>query len=140
MGYFQKQSFRRRNLQLSLGILALAPLLSGLLGLKGIYNPLFAECEGADIFLDSNLRFLNGMSMGISLAVYAIIPVIEKEKLALRIVCAAIFLGGLARLLSIHTFGFPGFPLTTFMIIELVSPPILVYWQNSIAEPPNAVV
>jgi hypothetical protein len=132
--------FRRRGLQACLGVLAFAPLLSGILGLKGIYNPLFSGFKGTDMVLDSNLRFLNGMSIALSVSVYVIIPIIEKEKLALRIICGAIFLGGLARLLSIYELGFPELPLPVFMMIELLSPPILIYWQNSLAKPPDAAI
>jgi hypothetical protein len=131
-----RNDLSKKSLQISIGLLALAPLVSGIAGLKGIYNPLFSRDLPVDKILDSNLRFLNGVSIGLSLAVYAVIPNIEKEVLAFRIICAAIFLGGLGRLLSISELGIPSLPFPILVVIELLSPPILVCWQYSICATP----
>lgn len=116
-----------------IGILAAAPLISGIAGLSGIFNPLFFQALPKNLFLDSNLRFLNGMSVAVALSFYFLIPVIEKETFACRILSLAIFLGGVGRILSIMALGMPAPPLFIFMVIEIFSPVLIVYWQNKIA-------
>ena len=96
-----KKMASRKALQSVISILALAPLLSGIIGLSGIYNPMFFDNLPVNLILDSNLRFLNAMSVAVALSFYFIIPVIEKETFACRIVCCAIFLGGIGRVISI---------------------------------------
>lgn len=109
-----KKITHRKVLQSVIGILAVAPLLSGIIGLSGIYNPLFAERLPVNLVLDSNLRFLSAMSIAVALSFYFIIPVIEKETFACRITCCAIFLGGVGRLISIYDLGIAPIPLLFF--------------------------
>jgi len=123
----------RKALQWVIGILATAPLVSGMVGLTGIFNPMFLENLPENTLLDSNLRFLNAMAVGIALSFYAIIPVIEKQTFALRILCASIFCGGLGRILSILSMGMPAVPFIVFLCIELISPVILIFWQKKVS-------
>ncbi|MCE7059452.1 DUF4345 domain-containing protein [Dyadobacter sp. CY343] len=123
----------KRALQIVIAILAAAPLVSGILGLAGIYNPLFSETLPADLVLDSNLRFLNAVSVAVAIAFYCILPVIEKETFACRVICSAILLGGLARLISIYELGIPPFFISASLILELLSPILIMYWQRRIA-------
>ena len=123
----------KKTLQYVIGILALAPLLSGLIGLSGIFNPLFFEELPVNLFLDSNLRFLNAMCIAVALSFYFILPVIEKETFACRIICFAIFMGGIGRLISIYDLGIPAFPLLIFAAFELIFPPLIIYWQKQLA-------
>jgi len=125
----------RKVLQITMGVLATAPLLSGIIGLAGIYNPLFFENLPLNLILDSNLRFLNAMSVAVALSFYFIIPVIEKETFACRIICCTIFLGGIGRLISIYDLGFPPFPLLVFLFLELSGPILIMYWQQQLAAP-----
>lgn len=128
-----KKNTNRRALQVVMGVLAIVPLLSGLIGLSGIYNPLFSERLPQNLILDSNLRFLNAMSVAVAVSFYFIIPVIEKEKLACRIVCCSIFLGGVGRLISFYDLGASFFPLLFILILEMACPIIIMYWQQQIA-------
>jgi len=123
----------RKILQYMIAVLALAPLLSGIAGLAGIYNPIFLENLPENLILDSNLRFLNGMSIAVALAFYFLIPVIEKETFACRIICFAIFAGGIGRLISIFALGNPPAFILTFLVIELSCPLLIIYWQKHIA-------
>lgn len=123
----------RKVLQYLIGILAAAPLLSGIIGLAGIYNPLFAGRLPINLILDSNLRFLNAMSIAVALSFYFIIPVIEKETFACRVICCSIFMGGIGRLISIYDLGKPPLPLLVFLTLELSSPILIMYWQQQIA-------
>ena len=128
-----KKATHRKALQIVMGILAVAPLLSGLLGLLGIYNPLFSEKLPENLVLDSNLRFLNAMSIAVALSFYFIIPVIEKETFACRVICCSIFLGGVGRLISFYDFGTIPLPLLLTLILELICPIVIMYWQWQVA-------
>jgi hypothetical protein len=123
----------RRILQIVIGLLATAPLLTGLLGMTGIDNPIYSSHPLSDnVLLDSNLRYLNGFSVGIALALYYIIPYIESHTLLLRAICGIIFLGAAGRILSVAFLGLPPLPMPVFVLIEIMAPPILVVWQNNI--------
>jgi hypothetical protein len=128
-----KKDVSRKALQYFIGFLAAAPLVSGIVGLSGIFNPLFFEHLPANLLLDSNLRFLNAMSVGVALSFYFLIPVIEKETFTCRILCATIFLAGIGRLISIVDLGIPPIPLLVFLALELTGPILIVFWQNRIA-------
>ena len=125
----------KKALQAVIGILAVAPLVSGLIGLSGIRNPLFTEALPADLVLDSNLRFLNAMSVAVAVSFYCVIPVIEKETFAFRVVCGAVWLGGIGRLISIYDLGVPPLFIIGFLALELLSPILIIYWQKQIALP-----
>jgi hypothetical protein len=127
------KSRSRRILQIVIGLLATAPLLTGLLGMTGIDNPIYSSHPLSDnVLLDSNLRYLNGFSVGIALALYYIIPYIESHTLLLRAICGIIFLGAAGRILSVAFLGLPPLPMPVFVLIEIMAPPILVVWQNNI--------
>jgi hypothetical protein len=123
-----------RLLQITLGILAMAPLFTGLLGLLGIDNPIYAaDPLPVNVLLDSNLRFLNGLSVGLGLALYCIIPTITSQKIPLRIICGILFVGALGRLCSMVFLGLPPMPMPFFALVEVLTPPLMVLWQKKIA-------
>ena len=130
-----KKIKHRKALQWVIGILALAPLFSGLVGLSGIYNPLFTTQSPPDLILDSNLRFLNAMSVVVALSFYFIMPVIEKETFAFRIICCSVFFGGVGRLLSFFNLGTMPTPLLFILLLELAGPLVIMYWQQQTAAP-----
>ena len=120
-------------MQWVIGILALAPLFSGLIGLSGIYNPLFTAPLPTDAVLDTNLRFLNAMSVIVALSFYFLLPVIEKETFACRIICCSVFFGGVGRVISFFHLGTMPTPLFFILILELAGPIVIIYWQKQIA-------
>jgi hypothetical protein len=135
---YDKNRRSRRLFQIVLGISALAPLLTGILGMLGIANPIYRAIKSPDhVLLDSNLRFLNGISVGVGLSVYFIIPKIEQKTTALRIICGVIFMGGIGRLFSIYNFGWPPFPFNFFIPFEILLPTIFVFWQSQISKNTN---
>lgn len=124
----------KKLLQVMMCLLALAPILSGILGLLGIFNPIYPGLSDSEnVLLDSNLRFLNGVSIGLGSSVFAVIPNIEKKTFVYRLIWGMIFLGGLSRLLSVWSLGLPPFPMPIFMAIEIILPIPFVYWQKQIA-------
>ncbi len=122
----------RRALQVTVGILALIPVCTGLAGI--LIGPAFlhvAKPWPAD--LDSHFRFLSGVFLCVGLLFYSTIPAIEKRTALFRACCAITFTGGLARLLS---FGLAGPPSTGHLlglVMELVIVPLLAVWQSRIA-------
>ncbi|WP_031527757.1 DUF4345 domain-containing protein [Dyadobacter crusticola] len=125
----------KRTFQIVLAISALAPLLTGILGMLGIASPIYRTLESPDyVLLDSNLRFLNGISVGLGISIYLILPGIEKQTSAVRIICGAIFVGGIGRLFSIYNYGFPPFPFNVFIPVEILLPVLLVIWQKRISQ------
>jgi hypothetical protein len=128
----QKRS--KRLLQITLGLLATAPLFTGLIGLLGIDNPIYATNPlPVNVLLDSNLRFLNGLSVGLGLALYWIIPEIKSQTIPLRIICGILCVGALGRLCSMLFLGLPPMPMPFFALVEVLAPPLIILWQKKIA-------
>lgn len=129
-----KKRHSRRLLQVSLGISALIPIFTGLLGMAGNNNPVYMEVEKpVGLLLDSNLRFLNGLSVGIGVCTFSIIADIKRKSAELRMICFIIFLGSIGRLLSAVSCGFAPFPYNIFPFLEAALPPLFVFWQSKVA-------
>jgi hypothetical protein len=84
--------------------------------------------------LDSNLRFFSGLWLGLGLALYWLIPRIEKQTVLFRVIWIMIFLGGVGRLLSMLFLALPPVPFVGFTILEIVGAPIFVLWQARLAK------
>jgi hypothetical protein len=96
----------KKLLQITLAILGAIPILAGgLTVLQGvhaldIFGVSFSDSTAGNVILDSEMRFLSAIWMGIGMMVYAIIPTIEKQTLIFRLIMAAIILGGVGRTVS----------------------------------------
>ncbi len=124
----------KRNLQIATAILALVPIITGLIGLTGLSDPLYAALNlPHDATLDSNLRFYSGVWLGVGLAAAWTVPRIERETTLFRALWLMIFLGGLGRLLSLATTGMPFAPFVGFTALEILGAPFFVWWQTKIA-------
>lgn len=118
-----------------MGLLATAPLVTGLLGYYGVYDPIYAlDPLPENVLLDSNLRLLNGFSVATGLAIYYIIPKIDLKTELFRTICGIIFMGAVGRVISIYNLGFPPFPMPFFIVIEIFAPPVLIFWQNKVRD------
>src|ERR1700680_3542983 len=88
----------KRALQITTAILGLVPIVTGLIGMSGISDPIYASAGlSANPLLDSNLRFFGGVWFGLGLALYWLIPKIEKQTVLFRALWGMIFLGGVGR-------------------------------------------
>jgi hypothetical protein len=124
----------KKNLQRLTFILALVPIVTGLIGFMGINDPIYGKMPKPDnILLDSNLRFFSGVWLGLGIALLSIIRHIDTETQIFRIVWGCIFLGGIGRLLSIIFIGTPPTPFIGFTLLEILGAPLFVYWQNKIS-------
>ncbi|WP_166298135.1 DUF4345 domain-containing protein [Bradyrhizobium sp. 2S1] len=124
----------RRGLQIATGLLALAPILTGIITMLGVSDPLYASSGVPALpVLDSNLRFFGGVWLGLGLALIWLVPRIESESVLFRVVWGGIFLGGVGRLLSIVMVGAPPIPFIGFTALELIGAPLFVYWQHRVA-------
>ncbi len=124
----------RRSLQIATAILGIIPVATGLIGLSGLRDPLYSA-SGLDqnILLDSNLRFFSGVWLGLGLALFWLIPRIEKQTVLFRVIWGAIFLGGIGRCLSMLFLAVPPTPFIGFTILEVIGAPLMVLWQSALA-------
>ena len=83
--------------------------------------------------LDSHVRYLSGLLLGIGLAFWEAIPQIERRTGRVRLLTVIIVLGGLIRLIGILFVAFPGLPMTLALGMELVVTPLICLWQTRIA-------
>jgi hypothetical protein len=89
------------NLQIVMGLLGIIPVATGLLGMMGVHDPVYVAAGVPPIvLLDTNLRFYSGVWIGLGLALWWLIPRIEKQTVLFRVLWGMIFIGGVGRLLS----------------------------------------
>ena len=114
------------GLQIFLGLFSLVPLAFAVMGMAnggGGLDP------GGTIAaaVDNQFRYLSGMYVVVTLLLWSIIPEIEKHFRTAAIVCAALFIGGIGRLISQMAVG-PGTDAQLAGVyIELGSPLVLVW-------------
>jgi uncharacterized protein YjeT (DUF2065 family) len=124
----------RRLLQIVTSLLALVPVLTGIITMLGIKDPLYASTDIPELpVLDSNLRFFGGVWLGLGIALLWLVPRIERETALFRAIWGAIFLGGIGRALSMLLIDLPPAAFVGFTILELVGAPLFVYWQSRVA-------
>jgi uncharacterized protein DUF4345 len=125
----------RRSLQIATAILGIIPVATGLIGLSGLRDPLYSA-SGLDqnVLLDSNLQFFSGVWLGLGLALFWLIPRIEKQTVLFRVIWGAIFLGGIGRCLSMLFLAVPPTPFIGFTILEVIVAPLMVLWHSALPE------
>ena len=125
----------KRLLQIATALLGLVPLLTGLITMLGVHDPLYSAAGIPALpVLDSNLRFFGGVWLGLGIAILWLVPRIETETVLFRAIWGAIFLGGAGRLLSILLVGTPPIPFVGFTALELIGAPLFIYWQHLVAQ------
>ena len=125
-----------RLLQGLTGVLALIPILTGAITMMGVHDPLYAALDlPGNPLLDSNLRFLGGVWLGLGLAAFWMVPRLHAQTVLFRVVWGAIFIGGLGRLLSMLVVGWPPEPFIAFTVLEIVGAPLIVGWHARVVNP-----
>ncbi|MPV59432.1 hypothetical protein CFB46_20540 [Burkholderia sp. HI2761] len=126
----------KRALQAATAVLALVPSITGVFGMMGISDPLYASLGialPANATLDGNLRFYAGVWLGLGLAAFSVIPRIELEGRLFATLWTMIFIGGIGRLVSVAALGVPWLPFVGFTVLEVVGAPLFIAWQRRVA-------
>jgi len=125
----------KRNLQIATAVLGTIPILTGIIGMSGLSDPVYASPSlPTNTLLDSNLRFFSGVWLGLGLALYWLIPKIDRQTVLFRALWGMIFLGGIGRLISMVLVALPPMPFIGFTILEIVGAPIFILWQARLAK------
>lgn len=122
----------RRLLQGAILAACLVPLSAGLAG--AIEGPVMLRGVGAGVApdLDSHMRYLSGLLLGIGVGFVACVPRIEARGVLFRALGLIVVVGGLARALSVAEVGAPGLEHRLALAMELGATPLLVLWQARI--------
>ena len=96
-----------------------------------IWGAEWVGAEGAGPLADSEVRFFAAILLAVGVLFFWIVPRVEQHVTLLRILLAGMFLGGLARLLSMSLHGMPPRPAIVALVIELAVPPValLLQWR-----------
>lgn len=127
------QTTERWLLQMAIAIAGLVPVLGGLAGI--ILGPsAFDPAVVGSIALDSHVRYLSGLLLGIGVTFWCLISTIERQTTLVRVLTAIVVLGGLARLIGAVSVGWPSGAMTFALSMELIVAPLLCLWQARIAQ------
>ena len=120
-----------RLLQIAVAVAALVPITAGLAGILG--GPTVFGPGALGVSLDSHVRYLSGLLLGIGLAFWSFIPRITRVTDQVQLLTGLVVLGGLARLLSLILAGVPSAGMMFGLVMELVVTPALCLWQGRVA-------
>jgi hypothetical protein len=125
----------RIPLQIAVTIASLVPISAGLAG--AIFGASFLGWLDDATFdgraLDSHVRYLSALLVGIGVAFLATVPDIERHRSSFALLTAIVFAGGLARLAGLAASGIPHRGMLFGLVMELVVTPLLWAWQRRIA-------
>ena len=114
-------------LQVVLAVLGLLPLAFGTLGLwAGV--ALYMPADAATPQLDSQFRFMSALDIGLAAIAWWFAAHIERHAGVFRLVCLAVFVGGVGRVAAWLATGSPGPAFAAVTVIELLVP-ALIPWQ-----------
>jgi predicted membrane channel-forming protein YqfA (hemolysin III family) len=124
----------RRYLQIVSAVLGTIPVVTGIIGMTGARDPFYASAilQPSPV-LDSNLRFFSGVWFGLGVAMYWLIPTIEKQTVLFRALWVMVFIGGIGRLISMLVLAVAPAPLVGFTALELLGAPAMIWWQTQVA-------
>ena len=120
----------RRLLQLAVAFGGCVPVFAGA---AGVLLGAGMTGDGGSAALDSHMRYLSGLLLGIGLVFWWLIPRIEKPTTLVPVLTLIVFIGGLARLGGIVAHGAPPGAMLFGLAMELVITPLICLWQHQIA-------
>ncbi len=115
------------GLQIALGLMSLIALYFGALGLVVGVAPNF-EGDPPPI-LDNQARYSSGVYLVFAFLLWWIIPNVERHKMPIRIISAAMMCGGLGRLVSLMRYG-SGHDVQLILMVMEIGAPLLILWQK----------
>ena len=124
-------ALERRLLQLAIAIGGLVPVGAGLEG--AILGAAMTGAGSPSGDLDSHVRYLSGLLLGIGIAFWAAIPGIDRHTNRVRLLTLIVALGGLMRLAGVVVHGLPGPPMIFGLVMELAVTPAIALWQGRVA-------
>lgn len=83
--------------------------------------------------LDSHFRYLSGLFLGVGFAFLSCVPDIDRKGQRFRLLGSLVVLGGLARMWSLASVGFPSGGHMFGLGMELGVVPVLMLWQWRVA-------
>ena len=123
----------KRALQIAIGVASLVPFGAGLAGV--VLGSALLDEPMASTSLDSHVRYLSGLLLGIALGSWFLIPRIQTATVLFRLITFLVVVGGLARLAGLITVGIPSASMLFGLAMELLVTPLLCAWQWRIARP-----
>ena len=123
-------AIERRGLQVAFAAAGLVPVSAGLAG--GLYGST-AFGQMVAIGLDSHIRYLSGLLLGIGLIYWSAIPGVEKEGGRIGVLTLIVVIGGFCRALGMLVYGPAGAPAVAALAMELIVAPGLYLWQRRLA-------
>lgn len=108
------------------------------LGLQGPTDYFQVTDRDAYLIRDSHARYYGGVYLGIGAFLILASTNLQKYRIALNLVFAVIFLGGLARLTQQEPSVIFGNDLALSTVIELVGMPALAFWLAAATREPRA--
>ncbi len=127
-----------RALTIFLKLLAPVPVLVGLFhffmgaGADALLGAKLPAEVLSDPVLDSQNRFYGTVFMGYGVLVFLCAADLRKYASILRTAAAFIFLGGVARMISVFLHGLPTPPVVALIAIELIGMPLLLWWHTRV--------
>lgn len=121
----------KRLLQAAVAILCLVPLSASLAGVLLGARAFDPALPATDV--DSHLRYLSGIFLGLALGFLSCIPNIERKGARFRLLTAFVVLGGVGRLISLLALGAPTWPHMAGLGLELIATPLMAAWQWRVA-------
>ena len=123
------------GLQIALGLFSLIPLAFAVLGLMQGTGYHVAE-DQIVAAVDNQYRYMSGVYILVTFLLWYAIPQIEKHGRLMALLCAALVLGAVGRLISHMTIGPGSDEEFAGMIIEFCTP-IFLFWQMLVARKHN---
>ena len=119
----------RRLLQISVTVLAVVPILTGLAGvLHGL--ELLDGRASLSRDGDSHVHYLSGLLLAIGLGFWSTVPRIDTQGPRFRLLTVLVLVGGLARLYGVALAGLPAAGMVGGLVLELAITPALALWRE----------
>ena len=118
-------------LQGAIVLAGFVPVSAGLTG--AILGTALTGQASANVSLDSQMRALSGLLLGIGLAFWEAVPQIERRGRRIRLLTALVVLGGITRLVGILGVAAPSLAMLLGLALELLVAPAICLWQARVA-------
>ena len=116
-----------------LGFVPVGAGLAGVLAGASMTGLAFDAGSPSDAALDSHVRYLSGLLLGIGIAFWSTLPRLADRGRRFRLLTVIVVAGGLGRLGGVVAHGWPPPSMRFGLAMELVVTPLLCLWQWRLA-------